>query len=180
MLNEYIDSVSNETLPLSGKNGRIDVNSTAIIESAEASRLGNFYSFTSQYNAGDNDYTAYLRNDDTLLNFNILAVNVSNKTETTFSVFKSEGSGSGGSLLPGLNWNFSSSNTANVEFRQDPRNGSVTPVQIIDTVWLPDSGKHTFNFYNSLVLGDGDAIAVQVGKGDDNTTTVIIGYFSDA
>lgn len=177
-VNEYIDTDTDEELPFEGASGRVNVNSSITLDSTEAAKAGNFYSFTSIYSADDDDYTAYLRNDDSTLDLHVVAINVSSKVETTFSVYKSEGAGSGGTEPAPLNWNFSSSNTADVEFRQDPSNGSVTPVTIMDSVWLPDSGKHTFNFYGSLILGDGDAIAVQVGKGDDDTTTVIIGYFA--
>lgn len=145
----------------------------------EAAKNGDFYSFTSQYKPSDGDYTIFLMNTDPTRNFHVVDVNISSKVEALFELFKAEGSGSGGVLVPGVNWNFSSPNVANVECRQDPANGSVTPVSILDCVWLSQQERAVFKLHGALVLGDGDAITVQTSKGDDDTCTVIVGYFAD-
>ena len=107
----------------------------------------------------------------------IVEINFSNKSETTFELYKSNDTATGGTVVTGLNWNFGSSNTANANARRDPTASSVNPVDPIECQWVPDAGSGRFDLHNALILTNGDAIAVRLTKGDDDTCVTIKGYY---
>jgi len=159
-----------------GEDNKLDFNSFVVDDLVDAAENGHFYSFVAFYSSSDNDDALYFRNTSTTQKFHCVVVNVAAKSETVFTLNKVTGLGSGTSIT-GINWNFASGNTADAVVFQDA--GTIGTISALDCLRVPDSGSDTFEQFNSLVLGEDDAIAVRITKGDAETCVVLIGYYKD-
>lgn len=179
---KYYNSQTGNFEEVSGEDNKLFSKSFVQDDLSDAAKEGRFFSFTSTYNSSNSDYTAYLRNNASK-SFYVVSIEVSSSSNTQFSVFKSSGIAIGGTEVPGLNWNFSSANTAgpsgtfNVSFIQDPDNASVTPVELMRNISSSARSGYEFNSYGSLILNTNDAVTVWSEKSSSSTTTTIIGYF---
>ena len=158
---------------------RLDVSSRADERIYYISRdNGDAYTCTSiDGGAVAGEYNFYFKNTSTTQKFYVKDIVVGSSVLAIFKVSKVTGTGSG-SAVTITNLNFTSGNVAVATVLG---NGPVTGLSesaVVDMVSVEADATETMDFHDALVLGQGDAIAVEYDTGAGGSVHItMLGYF---
>ena len=173
---EHIDKEEEVLDQTTGRDHRIDVNSRSSNRQYYNSRDDmESYVWSVAYNASNNDYILYLRNTNPDKDLYITSVDVGSKLKSIFSLSRVTGLGSGADSSE-VNLNLKSSNEAlAVHLGGDV--GDIGTATMIDCRTNDAYSGSKFEFNGSLILGEGDAIAIKAEENPSSTCASITGFF---
>jgi hypothetical protein len=125
------------------------------------------------------DFILYVKNTDNKLKLYIEEVIVSAENAATWKLHCVTGTASGSSITP-ANLNLTSGKVADATVVGNGAVSGLTSVRVIDAVRTPANGTSDTALNDALILGFGDAIAIEYDTGTTGDAEVtLIGYFDE-
>jgi len=129
--------------------------------------------------AAADEHQLYFRNTSTTKKFYVNSFELGGADICIFSIIIATGTATGGSTLTPVNLNFTSGNTASATVLGNGDVGGFTTGAVIRHIATAADTTGTINFHDSLVLGQGDAIAVHTRIGGTGEVTITMTGFYD-
>lgn len=176
MSDVHYDRASREYVATEGTDGRADTSSRVASRRFYISRdKASLYSWKCRYTASGNDYIFYLKNTSTTEKLYIEQIFASSDAKCDFDVKFVTGTAVSVTPVTGTNWNGNNARAIPATALNSGVTGLTDAGDIID-IDVDANQREMYDFDGSLILGEGDAIAVQV----DAAATVhlnVIGAF---
>jgi hypothetical protein len=139
---------------------------------------GDSYTTTSIDTAVAGEYNFYFKNTSTTQNFYVKSITVGSAVLAIFKISKVTGTPAGASAITITNLNFTSGNVASATVTGNAAVTGLTESSVLEMVSVAADTSVTVDFHDSLILGQGDAIAIEYDTGAGGTVhETLIGYF---
>lgn len=176
MSNVHFDKISEDWVGTEGTDGRADTSARVSTRKFYISRdKQNLYSWKCHYSATAGDYVFYIKNTSSTEDLYIEQIYVYADAVCDFDIKFVTGTAVSASPVTGVNWSKNNAKTINATALNSGVTGLTGAGDIIDVDVVANT-REMYDFDGSLILGNGDAIAVQV----DATATIhlnVIGAF---
>lgn len=175
---QILDGTGKGFLAIVDSEGHLIVDALTFEDIAHVSLVhGDTYMTTSIDTAAANEYNFYFKNDSTTQNFFVKEIIVGSAELAIFKVATVTGTAGGTPITP-RNLNRTSGHTASATAFGDAAVTSLTEEHLLITVSVGADESEHIDFHSALVLGQGDAIAVEYDVGAGATMHVtMLGYF---
>jgi hypothetical protein len=138
---------------------------------------GDSYTATSVDTAAAGEYNFYFKNTSTSKKFYITGFNLGSAELAIFKIATVTGTAAGSSIVP-VNLNRTSGNVADAECFGNAAVTGLTEETLLEVVSVPADNSKEVTLHDSLVLGQGDAVAIEYDTGAGATMHVtMIGFF---
>lgn len=108
-----------------------------------------------------NDYICYLKNTDTTRILLVKRITISSDVDIRYKISSVTGTAAGSSELTPVNLNLSSGNVADATARGNGAITGLTEQAVISASRVAANDDHTTELEDALILGNGDAIAIE-------------------
>ena len=138
---------------------------------------GDAYSMVSIDTAAAAEYNFYFKNISTTKKFYVTAMTLGSAVLAIFKISKVTGTATGTAITP-TNLNTTSGNVADAVVMGNAAVGGLTEAALIDVVSVTADDSKEVSLHDALIIGQGEAIAIEydVGTGDTVHITVF-GFF---
>lgn len=136
------------------------------------------YSVVSIDTAAAGEYNFYFKNTSTTKRFYVTAMTIGSAALAIFKISKVTGTAAGTDITP-TNLNTSSGNIADAIVKGNAAVTSLTESAVIDVVSVIADDSKEITFHDALILGQGEAIAVEYDVGAGGTMHVTMFGFYD-
>lgn len=138
---------------------------------------GDAYTLTSIDTAAAGEYNLYFKNTSTSQKFYVKEITVGSAVLAIFKVSKVTGNAAGTTITP-VNMNFISGNTASATALGNAAVTGLSESAIIEMVSVEADSTEHIDFHDALILGQGDAIAIEYDTGAGGTIHLnMVGFF---
>ena len=139
---------------------------------------GDAYSVVSIDTAAAGEYNFYFKNISKTQKFYVEAFTLGSAVLAIFKISKVTGTASGTTITP-TNLNTTSGNTADATAMGDAAVTGLTPAAVIDVISVTADDSKEVRFHDALILGQGEAIAVEYDTGAGGTMHATMFGFYD-
>lgn len=172
MSNVHFDKTLEDWVGTEGTDGRADTSSRTATRKFYISRdKSNLYSWKCHYSATANDYVFYIKNTSSTEKLYIEQIFAFADAKCDFDIKFVTGTAVG-STITGVNWNANNAKAIPATALNSGVTGLTDAGDIID-VDVPANTRQFYDFDGSLILGEDDAIAVQVDATADIHLNII-------
>lgn len=138
---------------------------------------GDAYSTVSIDTAAAGEYNFYFKNTSQKQKFYVTAITVGSGSLGIFKVAKVTGTAAGTPITPS-NLNFTSSNVASASCFGNAAVTGLTEEKLIDVISIGADTQKLVFYHDAIILGQGDAIAVETDTSAGDTVHIsMIGFF---
>lgn len=137
---------------------------------------GQAYSFESEYNAASGDYVICIKNNNSTKNMIISGVWLSSDNNSKWQIDKVSGTASG-TTITGRSLNLTKNNKPDAESLGNAAVSGITNLYTLSTVRSPALTTAVMDFKETLILGDGDELAVKYIGGAGEISVIVGVYF---
>lgn len=139
---------------------------------------GQAFTYESEYNATSGDYVICIKNTNSTKNMIISGAWLSSDNNSKWQIEKVSGVASGTAII-GRSLNLTKNNKSDAEaLGNDPVSG-ITKLYNLSTVRSPALTTAAMDFKETLILGDGDELAIRY-IGDAGEISVIVGIYFES
>lgn len=160
------DGLTGKTASITTKGNRLKTDSSSGARAYFISRdNGDTYSITARATAAAGEYHLYFMNTSTTKKFYVKSIRVGSAVLATFKITKVTGTAGGAGAIPITNLNMTSGNTAEADATGNAAVTGLTPGDVIEDVSVTAADSKVVNFDDALIIGKGDAIALEYDTG---------------
>lgn len=177
---QVTDGLSGESASISPTGNRLNVSSRSDERIYYISRdNGDAYSVTTIDTAAAGEYNFYFKNISTTQNFYVTAFTLGSAVLAIFKIARVTGTASGTAISP-TNLNTTSGHIADATALGNAAVTGLTEDAIIDVVSVTADDSKEVTFHDALVIGQGEAIAVEYDTGAGGTMhATMFGFFDE-
>lgn len=138
---------------------------------------GDTYTVTSEATIASGQYLLYLKNTSTTQKFYIKDIRMGSVEQGVFKLSFVDGTAVGGSAITPVNLNKNSANIAASDARGQAAVSGITDDGIINTINNNAGNSTDIDLHDSLILGQGNAIAIKYNGPTSEVDVTIFGFY---